>query len=109
VRQRFFSPRLKFKSYTELNAYLLDRCVAHAPATARPEQKDKTVFDLFEAERAAPQSIPSCAGPHRPTPPALRPLELPSLKPRGRAGSENFGGAWLLWIIGFWVHKWLSH
>src|SRR3954468_18304352 len=30
VRQRFFSPRLKFKSYAELNAYLLDRCVTHA-------------------------------------------------------------------------------
>ena len=53
VRQRFFSPRLKFKSYAELNAYLLDRCVAHAQATTHPEQKDKTVFDVFEAERAA--------------------------------------------------------
>jgi transposase len=53
VRQRFFSPRLKFKSYAELNAYLLDRCVAHAQATAHPEQKERTVFDVFEAERAA--------------------------------------------------------
>jgi hypothetical protein len=52
VRQRFFSPRLKFKCYAELNAFLLDRCVAHARATAHPEQKDKTVFDVFEAERA---------------------------------------------------------
>jgi hypothetical protein len=38
VRQRFFSPRLKFKSYAELNAYLLDRCVAYAKAAAHPEQ-----------------------------------------------------------------------
>ena len=53
VRQRFFSPRLKFKSYAELNAYLLDRCVAHAQASAHPEQKEKTVFEVFEAERAA--------------------------------------------------------
>jgi transposase len=53
VRQRFFSPRLKFKSYAELNAYLLDRCVMHAQATAHPEQKDRTVFDVFEEERAA--------------------------------------------------------
>ena len=52
MRQRFFSPRLKFKSYAELNAYLLDRCVAHAKASAHPEQKDKTVFEVFEAERA---------------------------------------------------------
>jgi transposase len=53
VRQRFFSPRLKFKSYAELNAYLLDRCVAHAKASAHPEQKEKTVFEVFEAEREA--------------------------------------------------------
>lgn len=53
VRQRFFSPRLKFKSYAELNAYLLDRCVAHAQASAHPEQKEKTVFEVFEAERSA--------------------------------------------------------
>jgi transposase len=52
VRQRFFSPRLKFKSYAELNAYLLDRCVTHAQASAHPDQKEKTVFEVFEAERA---------------------------------------------------------
>ena len=42
VRQRFFSPRLKFKSYAELNAYLLDRCVAHAQASgpSRAEGED---------------------------------------------------------------------
>jgi transposase len=32
VRARFFTPRLKFNSYEELNAYLLDRCVAFAKA-----------------------------------------------------------------------------
>ena len=51
LRRRFFSPRLKVKSYAELNAYLLDRCVAHAKASTHPELKDKTVFDVFEAER----------------------------------------------------------
>ena len=39
VRQRFFSPRLKFKSYAELNAYLLDRCVAHAQARPIPSRR----------------------------------------------------------------------
>jgi hypothetical protein len=53
VRQRFFSPRLKVKSYAELNAYLLDRCVTHAQASAHPELKEKTVFEVFEAEREA--------------------------------------------------------
>jgi transposase len=51
ARQRFFSPRLKFKSYAELNAYLLDRCVAYAKTQPHPEQKERTVFAMFEAER----------------------------------------------------------
>jgi transposase len=53
VRKRFFTPRLKFKSYDDLNAYLLDRCIAYARSQPHPEQKDKTVFDVFEAERAS--------------------------------------------------------
>jgi transposase len=53
VRRRFFTPRLKFKSYADLNGYLLDRCIAHARSQAHPEQKDRTVFAVFEAERSA--------------------------------------------------------
>jgi transposase len=56
VRERFFTPRLRFKSYDELNAYLIDRCVAYARAQAHPEFKDKTVFEMLEAER--PSLIP---------------------------------------------------
>lgn len=53
VRRRFFSPRLRVKSYAELNAWLLERCVAYARAQPHPEQKQRTVFEVFEAERAA--------------------------------------------------------
>ncbi len=53
MRERFFTPRLKFKSYDELNAWLLDRCVVYARAQPHPEQRECTVFDLFEAERAS--------------------------------------------------------
>jgi transposase len=53
VRGRFFTPRLKFRSYEELNAYLLDRCVAFAKAQAHPEQKERSVFEVFEDERPA--------------------------------------------------------
>jgi transposase len=60
IRERFFTPRLKFKSFDELNAWLLDRCVAHARAQPHPEMKDKTVFEVFEAERA---SLIPCRGP----------------------------------------------
>jgi transposase len=60
VRRRFFMPRLKFRSYDDLNGYLLERCVANARSQPHPEQKDKTVFELFETERTA--LIP-CRGP----------------------------------------------
>jgi hypothetical protein len=38
VRERFFTPRLRFKSYEELNAWLLDRCVAYAKAHRHVDQ-----------------------------------------------------------------------
>ena len=53
LRDRFFTPRLKFKTYEELNAWLLDRCIAYARSQPHPEFKDQTVFAAFEAERAA--------------------------------------------------------
>lgn len=53
MRRAVFTPRLKFESYAELNAYLLDRCVAYAKAHAHPEQKERSVFEVFEVERAA--------------------------------------------------------
>jgi transposase len=49
VRERFFTPRLRFKSFDEMNAWLVDRCVAHAKRAAHPELKDRTVWDVFEA------------------------------------------------------------
>ena len=51
VRERFFTPRLRVKSYDELNGILLDRCVAYAKAHPHPEQADRTVWEMFEAER----------------------------------------------------------
>jgi hypothetical protein len=52
VRERFFTPRLKVASYEELNAWLLDRCIAHAKAHKHPELTEQTVWQVFEAERA---------------------------------------------------------
>jgi transposase len=51
VRRRFFSPRLKFKSYAELNAWLSDRCIVLAQTHPHPIEKERTVFEMFEAER----------------------------------------------------------
>jgi transposase len=56
VRERFFSPRLRVKSYEELNAWLLDQCIAYAKAHRHPEFRDRTVWEAFEAER--PSLVP---------------------------------------------------
>src|SRR5579872_1489243 len=56
IRERFFTPRLRIKTYDELNAWLVDKCVAYAKAHAHPEQPDRTVWEVFEAER--PKLIP---------------------------------------------------
>jgi transposase len=53
VRERFFTPRIRVKSYDELNGWLLDRCIAHAKAHRHPEFKDRTVWQVFEAERGS--------------------------------------------------------
>jgi transposase len=56
VRERFFTPRLRFKSYDELNVWLLDKCVAYAKAHRHPEFVERTVWEVFETER--PQLVP---------------------------------------------------
>src|SRR6478752_6349950 len=53
VRERFFAPRIRVKSYDELNAWLLDQCIAYAKAHQHPEARDQTVWAMFEAERAS--------------------------------------------------------
>src|SRR6266852_2725086 len=56
VRERFFTPRLRFKSLDELNAWLLDQCIAYAKVHRHPELIDQTVWEVFEAER--PKLVP---------------------------------------------------
>jgi transposase len=56
VRERFFTPRLRFKTFDELNAWLMDKCIAYAKAHAHPERSDRTVWEVFEEER--PRLIP---------------------------------------------------
>lgn len=51
VRERFFTPRLRFKTYDELNAWLFDRCVAYTKAHQHPERADRTICEVFEEER----------------------------------------------------------
>jgi transposase len=56
VRERFFTPRLRFKNYDELNAWLLDQCIAYTKAHHHPELTGHAIWEVFEAER--PQLVP---------------------------------------------------
>jgi transposase len=56
VRERFFKPRLRFATYAEMNAWLLERCVTYAKTQPHPECRDSLVWDVFEAER--PRLVP---------------------------------------------------
>jgi hypothetical protein len=53
VRERFFTPRVRVKGFDELNAFLLDQCIAYAKAHRHPEERERTVWQVFEAERAS--------------------------------------------------------
>src|SRR5712675_2217883 len=56
VRERFFTPRLRFKNLDELNAWLLDKCIAYAKVHRHPELTEQTIWEVFEAER--PKLVP---------------------------------------------------
>jgi hypothetical protein len=51
-RERFFMPRLRFKSYEEMNVWLLDQCLAYVKTHRHPELQDRTIWSVFEEERS---------------------------------------------------------
>ena len=53
VRERFFIPKPRFKSYDELNAWLLDRCLVFAKAHPHTEWPDRTIWEVFEEVSAS--------------------------------------------------------
>jgi transposase len=53
VRDVLFRPRPKVKSLEELNAWLEGQCLAYAKRTRHPELKDRSIFEVFEDERAS--------------------------------------------------------
>ena len=70
VRERFFSPRLRVASYAELNAWLLDRCVAYAKAHQHPELATRR--SGRRSRPSAPSWCRSAAASMASTPPRLR-------------------------------------
>jgi transposase len=56
VRERFFTPWLRFKTFDEMNAWLLEKCVSHARTHKHLELRDQTIWQVFEAKR--PSLVP---------------------------------------------------
>jgi transposase len=52
MRDLLFRPKPKVKTLEELNDWLAEQCVAYAKRTKHPEFKDRTIFEVFEEERA---------------------------------------------------------
>ena len=52
-RDRLFTPRLRFKSFAELNGWLEARCLTYAGSKAHPEQPGRTIAEVFAVERPA--------------------------------------------------------
>jgi len=46
-------PSRALKSLAELNAWLEDQCIAYAKRTKHPEFKERTIWDVFQDERAS--------------------------------------------------------
>ena len=78
VRERFFTPRLRVKSYAELNAWLMDQAIAYAKAHRHPEFRDRTIWQVFEAERGS-------LVPYLPFAQSRRPAFIPPDQPPLRA------------------------
>jgi hypothetical protein len=53
VRERFFTPRLRVKSYDELNDWLMDKCIAWAKAHSIPKSPTE------RSGRCSRKSVPS--------------------------------------------------
>ena len=51
LRDQLFLPKPRVKSLAELNAWLVDQCIAYARRTQHPEFKDRTVWEVFQEER----------------------------------------------------------
>ncbi len=50
IREWLFVPQPHFKTLDEMNAWLMDRCLQLAHTREHPEQKGRTIWDVFETQ-----------------------------------------------------------
>ena len=98
LRQRLFIPRPHVKTLEELNRRLEDGCIAYARESRHPDDRERTVWEAFEAERprlcqsAGPStdSARSMSAPRRPVWSASI-ATATALRPRPPTGRSSCG------------------
>lgn len=53
VREWLFTPRPRFKSFDELNSWLADQCIKICQKRRHPEEKGRTIWEVFQEEKAS--------------------------------------------------------
>jgi hypothetical protein len=53
IREWLFTPRPRFKGFEELNAWLADQCRTISQKRPHPEEKERTIWEVFEEEQAS--------------------------------------------------------
>lgn len=51
IREWLFTPRPRFKDFEELNSWLEEQCIAIGKKRKHPEEKERTIWELFEDEQ----------------------------------------------------------
>jgi hypothetical protein len=100
VRERFFTPRLRFKSYDEMNAWLLDKCIAYAKAHRHPELNEQTIWEVFRSGRT--DQAPGRCTRDGPPPSLFRARNLDWFKMKNPAGAGGDAGSEEDWGWGGW-------
>ena len=59
IRGRLFVPRPQFDTLPDLNTWLADRCRILAAGTRHPEQRDRTVAEVFAEEQPRLLAVPA--------------------------------------------------
>lgn len=51
IREWLFTPRPRFKDFAELNAWLAEQCLVISKKRLHPEDKERTIWDVFLSEQ----------------------------------------------------------
>ncbi len=92
LRQRLFIPRPHVKTLEELNRQLEDGCIAYARESRHPDDRERTVWEVFEAERPALVAIRGPFDGFREVDVSASKMRPPAVLKVGRLSAFTYGG-----------------